>query len=59
MSNLISEHEVARILNIAPKTLQSWRQNGFGPKYLKLSNKTIRYKTEDIQNWLQQRTNEG
>jgi hypothetical protein len=42
-----TENEVARRLNISPKTLQRWRSDKLGPPYFKLS-KAVRYAVDDI-----------
>lgn len=35
--------QAAAILNVSPRTLQSWRCKGIGPVYLKLTPKVVRY----------------
>ena len=49
---LLSEVEVADVLNIEPKTLQNWRCNGTGPEYLKLNGHLVRYKPSVIKQWI-------
>jgi hypothetical protein len=44
----MSEHELAQKWGISPKTLQRWRSEGRGPRYLKLSKRVI-YPIEEIQ----------
>lgn len=36
----MSENELAQKWGISPKTLQRWRSEGRGPRYLKLSKKS-------------------
>lgn len=43
----ISEQELATRWGISPKTLQRWRSEGIGPKYLKLS-KRVAYPMDEI-----------
>jgi len=43
----INEHELAERWGVSPKTLQRWRSEGRGPRYLKLS-KRVTYLMEDI-----------
>ena len=50
--NLLSESEVSKILGVKPRTLQQWRLLGKGPKYIRLSERMIRYSESDIRNWL-------
>ena len=43
----INEHELAERWGLSPKTLQRWRSEGRGPRYLKLS-KRVTYLMEEI-----------
>ncbi len=44
----MSENELAQKWGVSPKTLQRWRSEGRGPRYLKLSKRVI-YPIEEIQ----------
>ena len=44
---VLNENELAQCWGISPKTLQRWRCEGRGPKYLKLS-KRVSYALEMI-----------
>ena len=44
----LNENELAERWGISPKTLQRWRSEGRGPRYLKLS-KRVTYPLEEIQ----------
>lgn len=44
---VLSETELAQRWGVSPKTLQRWRTEGRGPKYLKLS-KRVTYPLEAI-----------
>lgn len=43
----INEHDLAERWGVSPKTLQRWRSEGRGPRYLKLS-KRVTYLMEEI-----------
>ena len=47
----LDENQVSKLLNISPKTLRNWRVQGEGPKFVKLSNRLIRYRRVDIDTW--------
>jgi hypothetical protein len=48
MSKLnLTERELAEMWNVSPKTLQRWRSEGRGPRFLKLSKKVV-YPLEQI-----------
>ena len=40
---VLNENELAQRWGISPKTLQRWRSEGRGPKYLKLSKRVQEY----------------
>lgn len=40
---LITEREAAAFLSLTDRTLQKWRQEGGGPRYVRLSASCIRY----------------
>lgn len=51
---LLVEKEVAEQLGVTIRTLQRWRQESKGPKYCRLTRQTIRYKQEDIDQWIEE-----
>ena len=53
---LHSEPEAARILKLAPRSLQRYRQSGIGPKFVRLGKRRIGYTDAAIAAWLEQRT---
>ena len=54
-SDYLSETQTAKYLNISKKSLQRWRFNRQGPPYVKLNAKTIRYRREDLDQWMKER----
>lgn len=59
MDKLLTTKAAAAILGISPRTLQSWRAQGKSPKYQRLGHKTIRYKEEDLKQWVKENSNYG
>ena len=51
-----SESEAARILKLAPRSLQRYRKSGIGPKFVRLGERRIGYTDDAIAAWLEQRT---
>jgi predicted DNA-binding transcriptional regulator AlpA len=47
----LCEREVAAMLGLSTKTLQSWRLFGKGPRYWKLCG-AVRYDVTDLEAWL-------
>ena len=55
MESLLNESQVAKILQLTPRALQRWRLEGRGPRFVRLSRRCIRYKREDICQWIENR----
>jgi excisionase family DNA binding protein len=54
-SELIDEPTLASRLGVSRSTLQSWRYNGRGPRFIKLG-RMVRYRTTDIDAYLRANT---
>lgn len=48
---LLTEEELAQILHLSPNTLQVWRVEGKGPKFVKLG-KGVFYRDADVFDWI-------
>jgi helix-turn-helix protein len=53
---LLTQTEAATILHVEPRTLESWRQHRVGPRYIRYSRRCVRYRVEDLRDWLQSQT---
>ena len=51
-SALLREAEAARRLGTSVRTLQKWRCNGKGPRFVRLS-RAVRYDPADLDAWLE------
>jgi len=54
-SPLLTEGQAAEILNLTRRALQSWRVQGRGPKFVRISGACIRYRQEDLSDWIESR----
>ena len=54
MQNLLTERQLAEMLNISVRTLQTDRQRGGGIPYFKIG-RSVRYNRETVENYLAQR----
>jgi hypothetical protein len=45
---LITPAETAGLLGVTAKVLERWRGTGEGPAFVRLTSKTIRYRSEDL-----------
>jgi hypothetical protein len=52
----LTQKQVAELLNIQPRTLESWRQRRIGPPFVAYSRRCIRYRERDLQRWLETQT---
>ena len=51
---LIKEDEAARLLGHSIRTLQNWRVRGGGPRFVKFSARSVRYRRTDLSRWIQE-----
>jgi hypothetical protein len=49
---LLDESQIARIFSVDRRTVESWRQRGLGPPFLKISRKIVRYRPADVREFL-------
>ncbi len=56
LDRLIDENEAAALLCYSTRALQNWRHRGGGPKFIKVSARSIRYRVRDIHEWIENRT---
>jgi len=50
MQRLLTTREAAPLAGVKPKTLENWRYQGLGPKFIRAGGK-VAYDPEDIQAW--------
>lgn len=55
MEKLMTKQELAEFLKLSPYTVEYLRKKK-GMPYLKLGKKTVRYRIEDVVEWLKQKT---
>jgi len=52
---LMNEHHAAAFLGYTVRALQNWRLRGGGPLFVKVSDRSIRYRRRDLMAWVEQR----
>jgi len=52
---LINEQQAATFLGYTVRALQNWRVRGGGPKFIKVSARSIRYRRQDLIDWAESR----
>ena len=56
LDKLINEKEAASFLGYTIRALQNWRVRGEGPKFIRVSARSIRYTYRDLMEWYKGRT---
>ena len=51
----LRERDAANYLGLSPRTLQQWRYLGRGPRFVRVSDRCIRYRMRDLDDWLASR----
>ena len=51
LDRLIDEKEAASFICYSVRTLQNWRVDGGGPKFIKVSGRSVRYRRRDLIAW--------
>lgn len=49
---LLTTHEVCAILQVTRTTLKNYRDAGNGPPVVKLAPRTVRYPSDELQDWI-------
>lgn len=50
---VVNETTAAKFLGVTRATLQGWRHKGIGPKFLKYSGGCVRYKMNDLEQFME------
>jgi hypothetical protein len=58
-NQLLTTKEESRLLNASTQWLEGGRLRGYGPPFLKLSDKMVRYRLGDTVEWLKTRTRQS
>ncbi|RYG91017.1 DNA-binding protein [Loktanella sp. IMCC34160] len=53
---MMTEVEAADVLCYTVRALQNWRHRGGGPKFVKVSARSVRYRRRDLLAWINDRT---
>jgi hypothetical protein len=49
VAGLLDQDEAARLLHVRPRTLETWRQHRRGPRFVRYSQRCVRYRPRDLQ----------
>ena len=54
LDRLITEHEAAAFIGYTTRALQNWRVRGGGPRFVRISGRSVRYRHRDLISWVEQ-----
>jgi predicted DNA-binding transcriptional regulator AlpA len=55
LDRLIDEREAAAFIGYTIRALQNWRVRGGGPKFIKVSSRSVRYRPRELIQWADSR----
>jgi excisionase family DNA binding protein len=58
VDNLITTKQLAEYLNLSEQVLYLWRKQKKGPPYITVGAKFIRYRKNDVEEWITNNNNE-
>lgn len=50
--HLLTPAEAAETLKVSLATLGRWRKHGLGPEFVRMADRLIRYRQEDVEAWV-------
>lgn len=53
---LLTEKELAKLLDVSKSCVQKWRRKGKGPPFIKVDEWFVRYNLKEVQEWIKNRT---
>ena len=55
MEALLNQRQAASLIGVSERTLECWRCRGGGPPFVKISRRAVRYRRQDIDQWVGER----
>jgi len=55
LDRLLNEGEAAKYLGYTTRALQNWRLRGGGPRFVRVSCRSVRYRRRDLKAWAEQK----
>lgn len=52
---LLNQRQAADLMGVSERTLECWRSRGGGPPFVKISRRAVRYRRQDIDQWVGER----
>ena len=55
----MTEEQVAKLLTVSVSTVKRLRVSGEGPRHIRISTRVVRYRRQDVLDWMRQRAEES
>jgi predicted DNA-binding transcriptional regulator AlpA len=55
---LMTEEQVAKLLTVSVSTVKRLRVSGEGPRHIRISERVVRYRRQDVLDWMRERAEE-
>ncbi len=52
---LLNQRQTASLIGFSERTLECWRCRGGGPPFVKISRRAVRYRRQDMDQWVGER----
>lgn len=52
---LYNQQEAADLLGVSTQTLRDWERDGEGPTAIRIGKRSVRYREQDIESWLEEK----
>jgi excisionase family DNA binding protein len=53
---MLTTRQIADLVGVSPETVLRWQRHGHGPAAIRLPSGALRYRREDVEAWLTQRS---
>lgn len=54
-NRLLTTEAAATALGLSPRTLEDYRLRGYGPRFVKISGRAVRYRPAELRRWVAER----
>ena len=52
---LLNTRQAAALLGLSPRSLEDWRLRGYGPRFVRMSPRAVRYRPRELARWVAER----
>jgi phage terminase Nu1 subunit (DNA packaging protein) len=56
LDSLLTQQDLAEVLGVSIRTIETWRRDGSGPSYFRLNGRLVRYRLGTVLEWASERS---